>query len=40
MWLDSDRKCMNHIILFTDGKDDRYICDLGDDDLLIKKITN
>lgn len=37
-WIDTDKKRGDRIILFTDGKEDNYICYLGDGDFTIEKI--
>jgi len=36
-WTDTAKKRGDRIILFTDGKGDRYVCYLGDDDFTIEK---
>ncbi len=36
-WIDTDQNRGDRIILFTDGKGDKYVCSLGGDDLTIEK---
>lgn len=36
-WIDTDKNRGDRIILFSDGKGDRYICYLGDDDFSIER---
>lgn len=36
-WIDTDKNRGDRIILFTDGKGDKYICYLGADDVTVEK---
>lgn len=36
-WIDTDKRRGDRVILFTDGKGDRYLCFLGDGDYSIEK---
>lgn len=37
-WIDTDKKRGDRIVLFTDGKDDKYVCYFGDGDFTLHKV--